>query len=648
MPDYQVTLLGIPGVFKNGEPIRFPYQKVEGIFYYLCVETHTNRDELISLFWGSLSEDTGRKNLRQALFQLRRCLGDDIIILQGRNDLKLNRRYELENDWTLPEAEFSLRRDKFLEFFYLTDCPEFETWVDKKRAQQIARNLAYIERQLADPALCRDVSRLQCLMDTWQYWKPWDEEMVLTGLRCYMQAGQYDPAISLYRSYVTGLRRDLDEEPSHAVELLYRTALHRKEAALRQRPDGRHTFFGRMTELSYLDEQVFLFLNDETSISVLIEGEVGIGKTELMQQILDMNRDSDALQLVSHCYSVEAEFPLKSWRDLFVQLKNLHSAGQIRLSDDSARLIPLMLSGMVPEDSGLFCDEEGGSWNYTALENRILGLFKELVEHKKLILYFDSLHWMDPVSQRLLQRIMIEFGNEQIFLIATSRIYEERMIRGLLLALRERAILTVLPLSGFTEEETKTVAEAALKDCKNVGIDAHELFLRTEGNPLVLMETLDMIRQTGWNGKHPLPRISMLIQIKLERLTAPQRKVLEALSVHFEHADLEDLRILVQMETLELIDTLEQLLAAGFITEETWGSNIIYKFKHQFYKNYIYQKLSLGKRRFWHCAVAEFYDSQKDEERRQVLLPYTIRHYECGGNSDRADALRNVLTPSAT
>ena len=37
MSEYQVTLLGIPGVFNNGRIVHFPYRKAEGIFYYLFV-----------------------------------------------------------------------------------------------------------------------------------------------------------------------------------------------------------------------------------------------------------------------------------------------------------------------------------------------------------------------------------------------------------------------------------------------------------------------------------------------------------------------------------------------------------------------------------------------------------------------------------
>lgn len=53
------------------------------------------------------------------------------------------------------------------------------------------------------------------LIDTWSYWEPWDEEMVLTGMKCYAQAEKYDLGVQLYREYVKHLQNDLEEAPSH-------------------------------------------------------------------------------------------------------------------------------------------------------------------------------------------------------------------------------------------------------------------------------------------------------------------------------------------------------------------------------------------------------------------------------------------------
>ena len=249
---------------------------------------------------------------------------------------------------------------------------------------------------------------------------------------------------------------------------------------------------------------------------------------------------------------------------------------------------------------------------------------------------------MDIVSRRLLQRVMIELGNRQVFMIATCRIDGEQDIRGLLAALRERDIITTLPLSCFTEAETTEIAGNALQGCGDAGISTREIFLRTEGNALVLMDTLNMIRQDGWKEGRPLPRIDMLIQLWLEKLTKEQRKVLDALSIFVEHAELEELELLVEMDRMELIEVLEQLLLTRFVVEQTWDDYIIYKFRHRFYKDYVYRHLSMGKRRLWHHAVARFYENQKNGERWLELLPFTIRQYEYSGYPEKADTLRNL------
>lgn len=616
MSGYQVTLLGVPGVFYKGDAIHFPYRKAEGIFYYLCVEKKVNRDELISVFWGDGDEASGRKNLRQALFQIRRCLGSEVIVQQGKNALELNPKTGIWTEWDASDAEFAFYREKFLDFFYLKDCPEFEIWVENKRRLQISRCLDYIRARMKEPDACREESGLCRLIETWEHWKPWDEEMVLAGMKCYMQSEKYDLGIQLYYNYAKCLRNELDEEPSHEVDLLFRMLLHRKELSLKRKKAYKESFFGRLKELEYIDEQIFLFLNQEPSASVVIEGEAGVGKTSLIQQVFNMNREAGILELVSHCYSAESDFPLKSWRDLFKQLENLHNEGKIHLSEKSAGLIRFILMGMAEENPNSVCGGEGEHLNYTALEGGVLNLLKELAAQWKIILYFDSLQWMDTAGQRLLQRIMIELGNRQVFMIAARRIDEKQDIQGLLVALSERDIIATLPLSCFTEAETEEIVERTLQGCRDAGINAHEIFLRTEGNPLVLMDMLNMIRQEGWKDDRPLPRIDRLIQLWLEKLTKQQRRVLNALSIYVECARLEELEPLMEMGRLELLEELEQLLLTRFVIEEARDGYVVYKFRHRFYRDYIYRHLSMGKKQLWHYTAAQFCEKQTDGEKR--------------------------------
>ena len=159
---------------------------------------------------------------------------------------------------------------------------------------------------------------------------------------------------------------------------------------------------------------------------------------------------------------------------------------------------------------------------------------------------------------------------------------------------------------------------------------------------MALMEMLGVIRREGWDSHHPLPKIDMLIQLRLDRLNPQQRRVLDAMSIQFEQADMEDLTLLTGFSPMELVDLLEQLMRADLVVEQLWDRGAVYKFRHPFYKHYVYQHLSMGKRQLWHRTMAECYD-KKEGRRWYILLPYTIRHYECGGMPERAEALRQKM-----
>lgn len=634
--DYKVTLLGIPGVFKDQEPVRFPYRKAEGIFYYLCVEKHTNRDELVSLFWGSGDEASGRKNLRQALFQLRKLLGEELIVLQGRNDLKLNQRVEIKIDWDMPERDFSLCQDRFLDFFYLKDCPEFEEWVEERRNQQISRILREIKIQLEETDAVQNPERIRLLIDTWKHWSPWDEEMVLTGMKLYGQAEKYDWGMKLYQEYVRRLREDLDEEPSHQVTVLFQTLLHRREVASLRSKKPRKEFFGRLAEIQAVDEQIFLFLSNEDARSVIIEGEVGVGKTALMRQISEMDHRDQALEIYANCYGAESDVPLRALRDCFQCLERLYEEGKISLSGEEERLIRRMLSregkrGRAEEEA-FSSNDSTKAQNIAALEAEILNLFRDLASQRKILLYIDSLHWMDAVSRRLLQRMMIELGNERLFLTAACRTDGKQAVRDLLLALNERALVTTIHLSCFTEEEMEELVKREPFKGLAGESGARELFLRTEGNPLALMDLLSQSGQRNGDGKERLSRIDMMIQLRLERLPERQRRTLEALSVCGEEGELDPLALLTKSDPLDLVEELETLMRAGLVTEKEKGNKIFYQFTHQYYRDYVYSQLSQGRKRLWHTAAAHWYE--KAGELRTALY-----HYERSSERQQAEAV---------
>lgn len=89
-----VKLLGTPEIFYNEQRITFPFRKAEALFYYLLVEKQASRDELVNLLWSEVQESIGKKNLRNAVYMIRKIFGSDIIVSPQRAILMLNEEIE--------------------------------------------------------------------------------------------------------------------------------------------------------------------------------------------------------------------------------------------------------------------------------------------------------------------------------------------------------------------------------------------------------------------------------------------------------------------------------------------------------------------------------------------------------------------------
>ena len=85
LPKFRLSLLGRFELTGPDGPIDLPSKKLAGLLAYLaCIAPQPqSREKLAALLWGSHFEAQARQNLRQALFRLRRVLGEDVLIGDG-------------------------------------------------------------------------------------------------------------------------------------------------------------------------------------------------------------------------------------------------------------------------------------------------------------------------------------------------------------------------------------------------------------------------------------------------------------------------------------------------------------------------------------------------------------------------------------
>ena len=113
---------------------------------YLCVATPRGfhrRDALLGLFWPEASGEHARSSLRNALYVLRRALGEGAIVTRGTDDVRVDARVVACDAVTFADAvkqgavedAVRLYGGDFLPGFFVHDVPSFERWVEVERAR---------------------------------------------------------------------------------------------------------------------------------------------------------------------------------------------------------------------------------------------------------------------------------------------------------------------------------------------------------------------------------------------------------------------------------------------------------------------------------------------------------------------------------
>ncbi len=326
MPGLILTFLGAFESARNSQPVTgFEYDKVRALLAYLAVEADRphRRETLAGLLWPNRPEGNARQNLSQALFILRRALGNDEarppFLFITPQTLQFNQL----SDYQLDVATFTnllldcqahhhlsqelcesclnrleraatLYRGNFLEGFSLSDCPAFEEWVvlHRERLSRLALEIlyhlgTYFEgRAEYEPALHYAWRQVEL--------EPWSEEAHQQLMRLLAWSGQRGAALAQYETCRRLLLEELGVEPAAETTALYRLI---RDDKLHRKVDERRRdylfpaplsagpvvpFVAREHELAQLKGFLHGVLAGQGSV-VFVTGGPGRGKTALLQ-----------------------------------------------------------------------------------------------------------------------------------------------------------------------------------------------------------------------------------------------------------------------------------------------------------------------------------------------------------------------------
>src|SRR5712692_6775755 len=359
MGDLYLTFLGPPEVRHADQVLLFSTRKELALLIYLAVEGRVHlRKNLSEQFWPEGDAMHGRAALRITLLHLRHLLGgggedtgvDPVPhLLIKRDTLSLDLTSDVELDlhilheaWTLARASTrtaltmpedtrrsllarlqrasSLPRGEFLEGFSLRGVPAFDDWVRLQREYWHLRTSEVFDRL---SLLQFEAGELEPAMETVSRWlalAPLQEEAYRRLMRLHFAAGDRAAALRAYDVCRGMLATGMQTEPTpQTVALASRIRAvappRRKEAPTPALALSPATFLegpllGRTTELSTLIKVYHSARRGQTQV-VLLEGEVGIGKTRLASEFLAWAEVEGADVLRGQAFETGGQLPYR-------------------------------------------------------------------------------------------------------------------------------------------------------------------------------------------------------------------------------------------------------------------------------------------------------------------------------------------------
>src|SRR6266567_515774 len=549
MGNLYLTLLGPPEVRHDDQVLLFSTRKELALLIYLAVEGRVHlRKTLSELFWPEGDARHGRAALRIALLHLRHMLSEGtgvdpvphLLITHDTLGLDLTCALELDlhplhEAWTLARASSgtaltmpedtrrtllaqlqraaSLPRGEFLEGFSLRDAPAFDDWVRFQReywhlhTSEIFERLSQIQFEAGElEAAIETVSR-------WLVLDPLHEDAYRRLMRLHFAAGDRVAALQAYDTCRALLATGMQTEPTlETMALANRMRAvappRRKEAptpALSPATFLDSPLLGRTTELSTLIKVYHTAQRGQTQV-VLLEGEVGIGKTRLASEFLAWAVVEGADVLRGQAFETGGQLPYRPMIEALRPRIERENAPDDLLSD----LWLAELSRLLPELCDRYPDLPAPAGDKSVARNRlfeaVVRLGQALAARTPLVLFIDDVQWADAASLDVLHYLARRFAESQTpaILLLTLRMGERDMPSGLAewRTGMERAVsLTHLLLGPLTAEDILRLLQAFGGKDGGRSADLERfgqwLFTETEGQPFYLMETLKVLLERG-------------------------------------------------------------------------------------------------------------------------------------------------------
>lgn len=600
----QITSLQSPEILINDIPVFFPYKKAEALFYYVLFEKSINRNDAVNLLWEENSDEVGKKNLRHALYVIKKSFGVDVLISPQKSTITLNPNIKFiwDVDLFLTENELSVYKGSLLQGFNVKNAYLYEDWLDEKRKSLKELYLNKLYNNILNLPYTK-LSEIECNFENYILEDPFDERIYIFMMQAFRSNKLYLKAIKLYEKLRECLSKELCITPNNEITDLYRSILKEWSEYSSDIEENPAPFLvGRDANLSFMRQAYKNFIIGNSS-SILISGEAGIGKSYLIKCFLETTNISEVLLLNTSCFRIEKDSPLQAWDSLMVQLDEYISNEQINIPlvylQAVSHLFPTF--GGIPPSIASKSKDILNTFNYRTAKNGLLRIFSIISKHIPILLIIDDIHWMDNMSLGLLSMI-IHNSNNKIMLICSSLNSMNNNLLSFTSQMSKNNLMSKITLTSLSYSDvSKFVTKFLEKD--SITTDTIDLiFSQTEGNPFFLVELLNTFRKHGISTSFS-SKTQDILNGRLTDLSQNSRQLIDIISLFDDFTTISILQKILDKTELEILDLIDTLKANSLITEITYHNTVCFKISHNMMRQYIYQCQSKYKLRILHNKV---------------------------------------------
>jgi DNA-binding SARP family transcriptional activator len=580
----EVRLLGGFQVQRGARPVAgFESQKVRALFSYLVSKPHRplSRDHLATVLWPDEEGAVARRNLRQALYNLRRAVSgggrieaetfavsQQEVILDPEAELWVDAQAfdeaaargladGLGSTAALSRAA-QLYRGDFLAGFYLKDGGQFEDWLlgEQERLRETAIEVL---RALADRLGARGeyelaVQHARRLTEM----DPLSEEAHRQLMRFYTHTGRRNRALMQYETLADLLDRELGVEPVAETRAVYEAILGDALPEHRTRKEvgplgpfvplvGRAEAFARLGE-SF--EQTV----ERGARLMVVDGESGIGKTRMVRSFLNQvtaRRGARVLQGRSWPATPPRTFaPFAEMLQALVPdpLDTGAEGDPTEVRRLGLRLAATLgVDGLEPPPP----DPGGGDPAVDACDqaSRLLAALTEPPAGgsppRPLVLFLDDLHTASTSAAEVVERLLVEQAERPLWIVAAVEGDVRSAGHPLHRLIRDPALggrIDRLTLGRLGRGEIEEIAHAVVGDLDSVQLTDF-LERHSVGLPLAVVELVNLLCDEGtlranddrvWEltGDPPLDRVEVpqgldaVLRHRVSRLPTSTRRLL--------------------------------------------------------------------------------------------------------------------------